>query len=208
MLVQRVERRDLFLPARIDVLLQSKLALVPAGGVLLRPDGPRHLEGTAEQRAALEAALTPPVLEAAASLAGRFGFRSMDGLLPRGGFDVLVRLKWPEGWRNMLLRTWPPPDEPPRHQLLLRQLRTQQHRELRALERRLEPPHRQLQLRVQHRLPRLRDELRVEHQPRIVRHVVHALHRALQRDRDLQRHQLRLRLQPRHPPLRRQRRAD
>ncbi|MBL8919545.1 MAG: hypothetical protein JNJ54_11830 [Myxococcaceae bacterium] len=109
-LVQRVERRDLFLPARVDVLLQSRLTLVPAGGVLVRPGAPPHLEGTAEQRAALEAVLTPAVQEAAASLGGRFGFRSMDGLLSGSPFDVLVRLRWPEGWRNMLLRTWLPLD--------------------------------------------------------------------------------------------------
>lgn len=108
-LVQRVERRDAFLPPRVDVLLQSQLALVPAGGVLLRPGAEPHLEGPAEHRAALEAVL-PGLVGAAGALDGRVGFRSMDNVLAQGAFDVLVRLKWPEGWRHLMLRTWLPLD--------------------------------------------------------------------------------------------------
>ncbi|MBM4777565.1 MAG: hypothetical protein GQE15_07655 [Archangiaceae bacterium] len=111
-LVQRVERRDAFLPQRIDVLLQSKLALVPSGGVLLRPGAEPHLEGSTEHRAALDAVL-PALVTAAAALDGRVGFRSMDNQLAQGAFDTLVRLKWPEGWRHMLLRTWLPLDAAP-----------------------------------------------------------------------------------------------
>ncbi len=108
-LVQRVERRDAFLPPRLDVLLQSKLALVPAGGILLRPGAEPHREGPAEHRATLETVL-PTLVEAAAHVDGRVGFRSMDNLLAQGAFDTLVRLRWSEGWRHMLLRTWLPLD--------------------------------------------------------------------------------------------------
>lgn len=108
-LVQRVERRDVFLPQRIDVLLQSRLALVPAGGVLLRPGAEPHREGTPEQQAALEAVL-PTLSAAAAQVGGRVGFRSMDNVMPGSGFDALIRRRWPDGWHQMLLRTWLPLD--------------------------------------------------------------------------------------------------
>lgn len=106
-LVQRVERRDAFLPVRLDVLLESKLALVPSGGLLLRPEEEPHREGPAEHRATLEQVL-PTLSEAAAHVGGRVGFRSMDSFVAQGAFDTLVRLAWPAGWRHMLLRTWLP----------------------------------------------------------------------------------------------------
>lgn len=108
--VQRVERRDFTLPQRIDVLLESKLSLVPRGGVLLRPGEAPHLEGSPEHTAALTAALTPAVTDAVSRLGGRCGLRSMDSMLPGSGFDVLVRQRWPSGWRHLLLRTWLPLD--------------------------------------------------------------------------------------------------
>lgn len=108
--LMRVERRDQ-LPPRVDVLLEAALSLVPAGGAVLRPDDKPSHHGPPEAAPKVEAALTPQVREVVTQrLGGRLAFRSLDTLVPDAAFRVLLRTRWADEWRGMLLQTWLPLD--------------------------------------------------------------------------------------------------
>ena len=110
LVLMRVERRDQ-LPPRVDVLLEAALSLVPAGGAVLRPNEKPSHHGPPEAAPKVEAALTPQVREAVKQrLGGRLAFRSLDTLVPDAAFRVLLRTRWADEWRGMLLQTWLPLD--------------------------------------------------------------------------------------------------
>ncbi|MDP1919856.1 MAG: hypothetical protein Q8L14_26615 [Myxococcales bacterium] len=108
LVLMRVERRDQ-LPPRVDVLLEAALSLVPAGGVLLREnDKPAH-HGPPDAALKLEAALTLQVRAVVTQrLGGRLSLRSLDTIVPDAAFRVLLRSRWTDEWRGMLLQTWLP----------------------------------------------------------------------------------------------------
>ena len=110
LVLMRVERRDR-LPPRVDVLLEAALSLVPAGGAVLRPNEKPSHHGPPEAAPKVEAALTPQVRDVVTQrLGGRLAFRSLDTLVPDAAFRVLLRTRWADEWRGMLLQTWLPLD--------------------------------------------------------------------------------------------------
>jgi hypothetical protein len=108
LVLMRVERRDQ-LPPRVDVLLEAALSLIPAGGVVLRENEKPSHHGPPEAAPKVEAALTPQVRAVVTQrLGGRLAFRSLDTLVPDAAFRVLLRTRWADEWRGMLLQTWLP----------------------------------------------------------------------------------------------------
>ena len=100
------------LPPHIAVLSEAALTLdIPGGGVLLRPGRAPTVNGGAAATPALRATLTPSLLTTAASrLRGRFAFRLFDTMVPDAALRVLVRSRWPEDWRGLVVETWVPRD--------------------------------------------------------------------------------------------------
>jgi hypothetical protein len=95
---------------RVDVLVESRLSLpIPSGGVLLQPGKEPELSGGPALTGVLSAALTPGLkARVAERLGGRFAFSSLDSLAQTAALRLLIRSKWPEPWRGLLLQTWVP----------------------------------------------------------------------------------------------------
>lgn len=107
-LVQRVERRD-GLPPRLDVLLDARLVLTPAGAVTVQPSWGAAVEGPADVLPQLEA-VKAAVLAAAALVGGRLQLRALGSLKPDAPFHALGRKLGLTPWSGMMLRTWLPLD--------------------------------------------------------------------------------------------------
>lgn len=111
-LLMPVERPAL-LPRRIDILSEADLTLpIPGGGVLLTPGGAPRVSGPAGD--AVRGTLTPDLVAAVESrLGGRFAYSLFDTFAADAPTRILIRSRWPDDWRGLLVQTWVPLDADP-----------------------------------------------------------------------------------------------
>jgi hypothetical protein len=98
-----------FLPPRLEIILEARLehSLIRSGSLTLFPGGKPLIQGPEKEETAVAALLTPDLQEAVqAKLAGRFVLNAAESYAPQAPLRALVKSRWPEDLKGLLLRTW------------------------------------------------------------------------------------------------------